>query len=125
MQFKSRFLVCAAVLSLSGCATIFGTNDHSVQVDSKPQGADVYLNTMSMGTTPIKLPINTWSPGMITLKKPGYKTQSVLPQTQFQMVGILDVFFWPGFIIDAAAGNTMKIAPESRLITINLTEGKD
>lgn len=121
MQLVFRILVLGALaLQLSGCATVFGHRDHSVQVASNPQGAEVLLNGMSMGSTPTRVGVSTWSPGTITLQKPGYKTQNVVPQTQFQMVGLLDIFLWPTFFVDIIAGNTMAIAPEYRFINVNM-----
>lgn len=105
------------VLLLPGCASIFGDNSKTVQVNSQPQNAQVLVNNMPMGTTPLCMSVpNTWSPTLLTFRKCGYADQCAQVNTAFQPVGILNIFFWPGFIIDAAAGNMMKVSPQSRNI---------
>ena len=108
--------------TLSGCATMFGDNDKSVHINSYPQGAQLYVNNNPIGTTPTTITVpNTWSPTLVTIKKPGYQTRVAQINTEFQPVGILNIFFWPGFIIDAIADNMMKISPDSRVINANLS----
>ena len=115
-------LSALAMTILSSCASIAGDNSKMVQVNSTPQGAKVYLNNAPVGTTPTQIAINnTWSPTVITLKKKGYEDSSAEINTAFQTVGLLNIFFWPGFIIDAATGSTMKITPESRAINADLS----
>ena len=106
----------------SGCASVAGDNSKIVHVSSKPAGAKVYVNNVPMGTTPTQIAVNnTWSPTLVTFKKKGYEDTNAQVNTAFQPVGILNIFFWPGFIVDAASGNMMKVAPESRVINADLT----
>lgn len=42
------------------------------------------------------------------LKLDGYDQRSILLQNGFNGVSILNIFFWPGFIVDAATGTLMK-----------------
>ncbi|EOR96690.1 hypothetical protein ADIARSV_0113 [Arcticibacter svalbardensis MN12-7] len=44
----------------------------------------------------------------VVLKKDGFDTRSFRPETAFDAVSVINVFFWPGFIIDAATGSMMK-----------------
>lgn len=116
-------LLCSLFLTfeLAGCATIFGDNSRAVQVNSKPSGAQVLVNGAPQSATPATVNINsTFSPPTITVQKPGYQSQTVNVNTTFQPVGILNILFWPGFIIDAISGDMMKITPDSRNINVNL-----
>ncbi len=118
---KKVMFLSAAMTLLSGCASVAGDNSKVVQVNSKPAGAKVYVNNVPMGTTPTQISVNnTWSPTLLTLKKKGYEDTNAQVNTAFQPIGILNVFFWPGFIVDAASGNMMKVAPDSRVINAEL-----
>lgn len=112
----------SSMIGLTGCATIFGDNSKVVHVDSYPQRAQVYVNSMPAGTTPTMVTVpSTWSPTVITLKKKGYAEQTAIVGNKFQPVGILNIFFWPGFVIDAISGDMMKVAPEARSVHVDLT----
>ncbi len=111
-----------AIITLSGCASIAGDNNKVVHVNSKPEGAQVFVNNVPQGNTPTQISVNTWSPTLLTLKKSGYRDTHTQVNTAFQPIGILNIFFWPGFIIDAATGNMMKVAPESRVINAELSK---
>jgi hypothetical protein len=102
-----------ALLSLTGCATILGENSRTVCVNSNPQGAGIYMEGERRGTTPanITMPNYIYGGKSITLKKDGYHEQKVQLCTKFQPCGLLNILFWPGFIIDAALGNSVKFDP--------------
>lgn len=117
-----KSLVGLVMATLCGCASIAGDNSKVVRVSSNPQGAKVYANNIPVGTTPTKVVVNnTWSPTLLTFKKKGYQDTNAEVNTSFQTIGLLNLFFWPGFVVDAATGNMMKVAPESRVIDAQLT----
>ena len=122
MKIILKALTLIMLTLLGGCASIAGDNSKVVQVNSKPAGAKVYANNVPVGTTPTQISVNTWSPTLVTLKKPGYEDTSTQVNTSFQTIGILNILFWPGFVIDAATGNMMKVSPESRAINADLTK---
>jgi len=118
-----RFILMVFVLLLTGCSSIFGDNNKTVNVNSHPQNAQIFLDNRPVGATPTTITIpSTWSPTVLTLKKPGYAEQTATVSTAFQPVGALNIFFWPGFVIDAISGDMMKIRPESRSISVNLAK---
>jgi hypothetical protein len=124
--FMKHLLTAAslsAIILLSGCASIFGDNNKTVQVNSHPAHAQVFANNLPVGETPVLISIpSTWSPTVLTLKKKGYVEQSAVVNTTFQPVGILNIFFWPGFVIDAISGDMLKIRPESRVVNADLAK---
>lgn len=110
------------IFTLSGCATLFGDNEKTVQIHSQPENAQVFANNMPVGTTPLLMTIpSTWSPTTVIVKKPGYSEQYAQVNTSFQSVGLLNIFWWPGFIVDAITGDMKKVTPESRTIITNLS----
>ena len=97
-------------LSLAGCASLFGNNNRNVTVTSTPAGATVYYNGQNVGTTPANFQIESpWGVNSVRLEKEGYEPSLQQVQTGFQPVGILNIFFWPGFLVDAVTGDMMKI----------------
>ena len=122
--FTASYLI--SMVLLSGCASIFGDNNKTVQVNSHPQNAQVFANNMPVGTTPVLMTVpSTWSPTFLTFKKKGFADQTAMVNTTFQPVGALNIFIWPGFIVDAISGNMMKVAPESRAVYVTLSKSVD
>ena len=122
MKMTKLALLCALILSISGCASIAGDNTRAVRVESKPAGAAIYVDNQQYGVTPavVNLPTYIYGGKSITLKKPGYQEQAMMVNTKFQPIALLDIFFWPTFVIDAATGNLVKIAPADRNLGASL-----
>lgn len=109
---KKLLLLLAPVLalfSLSGCATIFSGTTQIVRIESSPPGALVEINGVSHGTTPATVPMKkNLSQPSVVLTKEGYQSKVFSPTSTFDVVGILNILFWPGFAIDAVTGAMMK-----------------
>ncbi len=121
-MFKKIILsvvVLVGLLSLNSCATIVGDNTRNVCVNSHPQGAGIYIEGQRYGTTPttVRLPNYIYGGKSMTLKKDGYYDQAVMINTKFQPCGLWNLLFFPGFLIDGATGNFVKIDPSQ----LNLT----
>jgi hypothetical protein len=102
-------LVPLALLLGSGCATIFTSSSDPITFKSVPEGAKVEINGASIGRTPVTVPIKrSLTPPQVQVKLDGYEAKNIMLQNSFNGVAILDVFFWPGFIIDAVTGAIMK-----------------
>ena len=115
-------LTAAAVcLVLSGCATIFGDKNRNVNVTSNPTGAKVYLNGNEVGQTPTSVALGNPMTNSYVVKvdKKDYAPVTQQVQTSFQPVGILNIFFWPGFIIDAVTGDMMKVTTTNINVALN------
>lgn len=100
-------LAIIVVVSVAGCATIFKQKSRTVNFDSEPQGATVYINGNRMGKTPMPLNLSNKKSVTVTFKKEGYedKTYIINTKTGTGWV-ILDIFggFIP-VIIDAVTEN--------------------
>ena len=44
-----------SLLLISGCATLYGNNNHKISVDSFPHGAYVIINNIDYGITPLSV----------------------------------------------------------------------
>jgi hypothetical protein len=112
----------ALVLSMSGCASIAGDNSRNVKVTSKPAGAAIMVDGQQYGTTPatITLPNYIYGGKSVTLKKAGHQDQTMMVNSKFQPVALLDLLLWPTMIIDAATGNLVKVDPANRNLDATL-----
>lgn len=111
-KVQTCVFICLFVI-LSGCATIAGENTRSVRVISNPSGAKIYVQNELKGVTPsvVTLPQHLYGGKTLTLTKPGYLDENVIINTQLQPIAILDILFWPSFLVDAATGKLLKIDP--------------
>ena len=116
--------VCASVslLSMTACSTIFGDNDRVVHLNSTPKEATVTIDNVVVDSkTPTQTVITKmWSPTFIKIQKPGCAATTVVVQPTFQRVGLFNIFFAPGFIVDAITGDMMKVPESQRNIDAKL-----
>lgn len=128
---RTLAIACAFVLFSSGCATLFSGTDEDITFNSSPSGANVVVNGIVVGTTPTTVEIDR--PGLedqdVTIELEGYDTRRFELDTEFNTVSILNVFFWPGFIIDIVTGaisrydkDTYTVDLESGAVTLRLDE---
>jgi hypothetical protein len=115
-------LVTAFIATLTGCASIAGDNTRKVKVSSYPEGAAIYVDNQQYGTTPatITLPSYIYGGKNVMLKKHGYQDTSMMVNTSFQPIALLDILFWPTFIVDAVTGDIVKIDPANRDLSAKL-----
>ncbi len=111
--FVKILSILVASTVVTSCATMFGDNNRTIKVDSQPSGAGVFVNHQRVGTTPavVTLPSHIYGGANISLKKEGYEEQALFVQTQVQPSTFLNIFFWPGFVVDGLTGNIIKINP--------------
>jgi hypothetical protein len=122
MKIAKLALSCSLILSLVGCASIAGNNSRAVNVTAAPAGAGIYVDNQQFGIAPatITLPNYIYGGKSVTVKKSGYHDQTLMVNTQFQPIALLDIFLWPTFIIDAATGNLVKIDPATSNLNFKL-----
>src|SRR5438128_1331278 len=106
-------LLFVSFLSITGCASIAGDNTRAVKVDSYPAGAGIYVDNQQYGVTPavITLPTYIYGGKSVTVRKRGYYDQTMLVNTKFQPIALLDILLWPTFFVDALTGSLVKIDP--------------
>jgi hypothetical protein len=105
-----RVVACVVLFSLvfllSGCATLFKGTSDEVRFGSDPQKAEVWVNGVKMGETPLTLKLESKKTYHIEFRKEGYKPviRNISNHVQAGWV-ILDVIgaLLP-VIVDAATG---------------------
>ena len=119
-------LLGTSLTGITGCGSIMGSSDNTVNVVSHPSGAKVYYRGQYIGKTPIQVVADSAAqPGTVVVKKEGYKTASAQITNKFQLVGVLNVVFWPGFLVDIATGKTMKIKDHELSVLLEDEYGQD
>jgi hypothetical protein len=108
MKIK-EILVLSPLLLLAGCATVFTPSHDPVTISALPVGSAVFMDGNRVGKTPVTIQVKRQlTPPRVEVKSDGYHSQSIILQNQFNGVSLLNIFFWPGFIVDAATGTLMK-----------------
>lgn len=103
--------VMAAVLVLApvaaGCGLIFKGTTDTVPVMSNPVGAQVFVDGMYAGVTPLQVSLDGERDHMVTFRAPGYQDFTV-PVTMRIGAGylVLDILFTGllGIVVDAVTG---------------------
>ncbi|NBC15849.1 MAG: PEGA domain-containing protein [Bacteroidetes bacterium] len=120
---RSTVLLVSALLLLSGCATLFSGTEDDITFDSEPQGAQVLIDGIVVGTTPTTVVVDR--PGLeetdVTVQLDGYDPLRFELDTEFNNTAILNVFFWPGFVVDVLTGALFKYDKKS--YTADLEDG--
>lgn len=109
------------VLVLTSCATLFSGSRDNITLNSEPPGAVIFIDGLEQGRTPATISVKR--PGLgdrqITLKLSGYEDRTFTLQKEFNTVAILNIFMFPGFIIDIVTGAIMRYDPTSYTMELN------
>lgn len=99
-----KLLITAlAITLLASCATVFSGTTQLLTFDSSPQGADVYVDNMLLGTTPFEFEAKKNKYRSFRIEKDGYKTIQRVITKSFDPVTLLSVF-WDYSTTDAISG---------------------
>src|ERR1700757_662302 len=106
------FLMILFAFSVTGCASIFTGQYDPVTFSSEPQGATVVINGVAYGKTPTTFNMKRgFGVQTAQLSLDGYQPRTVMVTNTFNLVTLLDILFWPSFIVDAATGSMMSYSP--------------
>ncbi len=97
-------------LLLSGCATLFTGTYDTIDINSEPGGANIFIDGLDYGMTPATISVQR--PGVlekeVILKLDGYKDRVFILQKEFNWVSILNLGGFVGFGIDIISGAVTK-----------------
>ena len=113
---KSKFLVTsvslAGMIFFGGCAGIFSGEKQMLTVKSNPDGANVSLNGMPIGQTPLTTMVEKKKDMLIVLKKDGYKEFTQPLGTSFDPMAIVGlVSYGSPLTTDVTRGTAYQISP--------------
>lgn len=121
----------AILLSAGGCASLVSPGPDFVAVGTMPPGARVRLDGVAVGVTPMILPIDRRSDGLLSFELEGYATQTVdldkIVNGWF-LGNLLWLPIWPvvplGMIVDIAGSNQGKYSTRPVQIELKKIEAE-
>lgn len=112
---KKIALLTASVVSVAmftGCAGMFSGETQMLTVKSSPAGANVTINGMPIGQTPLTAPIGKKKDILITLTKDGYKEVTAPLNTSFDPMALVGLFsYGTPITTDIQKGTAYQISP--------------
>lgn len=120
-KFLIPWLLPSVVLITSGaCGTIFSSASQTVNIQSEPQGVDLYLDGQPVGRTPVELEVDrdTFGSKMVMLKKEGYETKQFHLKKTINSVSILNFTLLTPWATDAVTGNMIEYSPRHYYIEL-------
>lgn len=118
-------LALGSLLLLAGCASIMHGTTQQVSVASSPTGAQLSVNGMAMGTTPVIADLKRKDNHILRVSLDGYQP--------FEMGLTRSVSGWvwgnivfggiPGLAIDAITGGLYKLSPEQVTAQLQRADG--
>ena len=108
---KILLLVLSAML-LSSCCTLFTPSKQAITFNGE-NGIKIYDDGVKIAeikdnnTTSVRIKKELSSKYLIA-KKEGYRPTPLKLDTKFDAVAVINILFWPGFVVDAATGQMCK-----------------
>ena len=119
-------LLILVSLSLASCASIISGKSSTVALDSKPPGAEVWLDGKQIGITPCQGIIpHKWGKGSLKFVAGEKVHEFDVPRKVtpwFFANGLLGLAGIPGIIVDSATGNWRHVALDS--LTVDFENGE-
>lgn len=117
----SRALIGLALLVCSGCASVFHGHRDTILVDSMPQGAQVVVDGIPVGRTPVEAHVDSREGHTLLFRLVGHEDQLVTVRSE-TLVGfvIADIILTLGIgvAIDAGNGSLYGVAPRNVTATL-------
>lgn len=112
--------------SLSGCGAMLTGTHETIPTDSNPQGAEIWIDGVMVGKTPLKLEVDSSAEHTIVFK---YEDKEHSIRTTHRLKGgfvFLDIFFTGliGIIVDAATGGWYVATPSSINVDLEAIENQ-
>ncbi|MCC2646201.1 MAG: putative lipoprotein [Rickettsiaceae bacterium] len=117
MKIKKLIPLFAALLITQGCATVFSGSDQAINVKVIEANDHDILEGVSCVVTDGygEMHVVQSNPGVVKVsrssgsvqvncKKPGYKQLNTAVGDSFNKTTLVNIIFWPGFLVDAVSG---------------------
>ncbi|NGX43498.1 MAG: hypothetical protein K940chlam7_01796 [Chlamydiae bacterium] len=113
MMFSKRIFNLIPLLCLLGCATITQTTDQRVGVSSSPTGADVWIDGVLVGKTPLRTNLSRKEDHMVRIELLGYLPYEAKFSRSFNAMTLGNVVVGGviGLAVDAASGAIYRLTP--------------
>lgn len=126
-KLLSAYLVFILLLVQTGCASIVSGREQTVSIRSNPAGADVEIDGMSTGKTPLTTDLKRKKRHQIKIKKDGYLEESRVTKKGFNWWHLGNVLIGGiiGIIIDFATGAVYDVDPDEINVSLKPLEGAE
>jgi hypothetical protein len=112
-----RAYAIAAVLSISGCATLMNIPTQQINIRTVPAGAECEVGSLLVAS-PAVVQLRRDRAHEVTCRKPGYRTATAAIHRRWSDWIIADLLFPPWFLVDDMSGSNGNLYPA--IVTMNL-----
>jgi hypothetical protein len=124
-----RAVICwlgALLFAGSGCATVFSSSGQDINVTSNVEGAEVLLDGVPIGETPLTfyLDRDTFKRHELTLRDDDHRTRTVQVHKSLNSTALSNCTFILSWGTDALTGAMMEYSPESYFIELQPKRGQ-
>ncbi|MGB7650417.1 MAG: PEGA domain-containing protein [Gallionella sp.] len=112
MKSSRLVLLSLVVLSLTGCASVLKGTDQVLTFTSDQDGAQVLLDGVSVGVTPLSMKVKKNSKSTVMVKKDGFRTQTMPLDKKYDGVALLNIF-WDFSTTDLITGAAYEYEPNT------------
>lgn len=119
-RFAPNIAIVGLVFLLASCALLFKGEHQDVPVSSTPAGAEVFIDGVSYGTTPVQLNLRSDTTHTVVLRLDDQERTVILRNEIGALWVVLDILggLVP-LIIDAATGAWYELSPDQVVVTFD------
>lgn len=120
MTHARGLLVVALSLTLGGCATILGGKTQLITVNSNVSGAEVLLNDVPLGKTPLTATIKRGQTGVLRVRADGYQPYSIAMNKKISTLFWVNIFSGGAFgsSTDYSTGAMYEYEPSTFMVSL-------
>ena len=112
MKLLQLCLIAVLTVALSGCATVFKGGSEDVFVNSNPQGAEIIIDGVSYGVTPMTINLESDRDYTVVLRQGGQEETFFIRSEIGTLWIVLDVLTGlVPLIVDASTGDWYELSP--------------
>lgn len=108
----NSFKIIILITFLTSCASILRGTKQTVTITSQPTGAEVLVDGISRGVTPLTIKLKKNSYDTIMVKKKGYNTQTRPLEKSYDSIALLNIF-WDSSTTDMISGAAYEYEPSN------------
>ena len=114
------YCILSAVSFSSGCGTLFSDKAQMISISSEPAGAEVLLDGVPQGFTPVDMVIERSSARkIVSVRTPSLPTKQFALTRTLNAISILNLTSVLSWATDLATGGMFEYAPNSYFIDLN------
>ena len=113
LRFNAFGLLAVLLIATvaSGCASIINGTRQIITLSSTPEGAEIFENGYSIGTTPTQLRFKRGEDHLLTFRLEGYEDVRVTLEKELDPIVFLNLTSILGYAIDFSNGAAYKLDP--------------